>query len=426
MTNPLKGTQVELPPLFLKDNLEQLNGAQKRDRLRTVAGQILTGERVYKCGRHRIGAIVTISASSTGAMFNGVETCGSIWHCPVCAEKISNKRRLEVAAAIDGTKERRGGVYMLTLTMKHAPFDKCAALKDAVAMAWRKLQNTRAWRSIKEDRQIFGTIRALEITHGANGWHPHLHILLLTENELSEHEQEETRLEIFEQWDKKIYALTGQYCHADACDLRPTNSSEYLTKGADRKAGKMKWGADREISKANIKQGKGGKTPFELLEAAYYGNRQAAAMFAEYAAAFKGARHITWTHGLKDFFEIAEILDEKIAEISPEKVAGQDELPFSEDLNMRMIVALDRGTWAAVCRHNLRPDLLDAAYKHGRAGVVGLLAKYGLSVWLGTGHINEDQTNAQFSNDGKVIFNRVTARPPRLTEMPHSATPWKD
>lgn len=407
---PLKGTQAVLPPPYQKADLSTLSNAQIRDRLRTVSGNILSDERVYKCGRHRLGSIVTISANAVGAMFGGVETCGSIWHCPVCAEKIANKRRLEVAQAIDGTKKLSGGVYLLTLTMQHAPFDKCQDLKEAVATAWRKLQNTRAWRRIKDEYQIFGTIRAIEITHGENGWHPHLHILLVAENTLSPDDLELLRFAIFEQWDKKIYDLTGKKCSPDACDLRPTNSSEYLTKGS-----KMKWGADHEIAKANLKRGKSGSTPFELLEYSYNGDKQATALFAEYARTFKGARHITWSRGLKEFFGINEISDEELAEKELEKRREQGELPFYENLDMRVIVAIDTGTWAAIGKYHLKPEILDVAYNKGREGVIDFLANYGLSVYLGEKSEIGLAPNNSFSSIGKVLRQSPDHKPTRMT-----------
>jgi hypothetical protein len=36
----------------------------------------------------------------------------------------------------------------------------------------------RNWISLKKNISLAGTIRSVEITHGMNGWHPHLHALV--------------------------------------------------------------------------------------------------------------------------------------------------------------------------------------------------------------------------------------------------------
>lgn len=53
------------------------------------------------------------------AFFQGVETCGSVWHCPVCAPKIAEKRRVEVGQAIERHFADGGMAIMVTLTIPH-------------------------------------------------------------------------------------------------------------------------------------------------------------------------------------------------------------------------------------------------------------------------------------------------------------------
>jgi len=45
--------------------------------------------------------------------------------------------------------------------------------------AWRRTTTGRAGKDFRKLLGIKGTIRALEVTHGQNGFHPHLHVLLL-------------------------------------------------------------------------------------------------------------------------------------------------------------------------------------------------------------------------------------------------------
>ncbi len=136
---------------------------QKRHRLRRTAGALLQKERVRKCGTARHSETVDIHRSSTGAHFTGLETCGSVWHRPVCAAKIAEQRREEVAQVIDGVKEMGGCAYMLTLTMRHQREDKLAELKEQIVNGWRKVQNRRAYRDIKTDLGLLGVIRGAKL-----------------------------------------------------------------------------------------------------------------------------------------------------------------------------------------------------------------------------------------------------------------------
>jgi hypothetical protein len=62
------------------------------------------------------------------------------------------------------------------------------------------------------------------------------------------------------------------------------------------------------------KAAKGGRSPFDLLRS-YLNDRdrQAGALFVEYANAFKGKRQLVWSQGLKDLFSVQEQTDEETA-----------------------------------------------------------------------------------------------------------------
>ena len=70
------------------------------------------------------------------------------------------------------------------------------------------------------------------------------------------------------------------------------------------------------MTKAHIKKGKaGGETPHDLLRAvlADKNDKQAMALFAEFAKAFKGKRQLSWSNGLKARFGLADKNDEELA-----------------------------------------------------------------------------------------------------------------
>lgn len=69
---------------------------------------------------------------------------------------------------------------MVTLTMPHHAGDELRELLDRLLAAWRRVRATRTVREILA-RRVGASVRALEITIGDNGWHPHIHLLWQTD-----------------------------------------------------------------------------------------------------------------------------------------------------------------------------------------------------------------------------------------------------
>lgn len=290
-----------LPPL--KSDPDQRLAA--RYALRRSIASILKDDslRVCSCGSSRAVAVDILTGDEGSPFFAGIETCGSVWVCPVCAGKIMRKRAEEITTAINMHEDAGGQVYMLTLTAPHLMHERCEDLLDTVRNSWRKMQAGAPWKRIKEAFGIEHTIRALETKHGRHGWHNHLHLLLFTTGPA---EIEALKWRLFERWAKIVKRMSGKECSYQAIDLRlvetPEDIGDYLNKAA------------QEITELHVKGGKGGGlTPFQLAERGANGDRKARARFREFAAAFKGARHLTWSRGAKAAFGLVDISDDQAA-----------------------------------------------------------------------------------------------------------------
>jgi hypothetical protein len=323
--------------------------------LRRSIGRILSGGdfRVSTCGSARAVAIDILTGDSGSTFFAGVETCGSISTCPVCGAKIMRKRAEEITTAIEAHKEAGGSVYMLTLTAPHLIHERCADLLDTVRGSWRKMQAGAPWKRIKAEYGIEHTIRALETKYGRNGWHNHLHLLLFTAEPV---EIEALKWRLFERWAKIVKRSSGKECSYQAIDLRQVKTEkeigEYLNKAA------------LEISELHNKGGKGGGlTPFQLAERAAGGDRKARARFREYAAAFKGARHLTWSRGAKAAFGLAEISDEQAA---------------TDKDQCHVAARIERDDYEIVRTFMREAELLTIARDGGQAAVDRFLDRLGL------------------------------------------------
>ena len=165
--------------------VDPMAGRVQRFILQAVARKFLPKSRTDKCLRLRQkGKEVEVwkSHEFKTASFAGLQTCGSVWACPVCAAKIAERRRGEIIAAMAAHKAAGGTVTMLTLTCPHQRTDNLADLLAKQAKALNSFWNDRQVKAVSKSMGIIGQIRALEVTHGRlspsnNGWHPHYHVL---------------------------------------------------------------------------------------------------------------------------------------------------------------------------------------------------------------------------------------------------------
>ena len=292
-------------------------------RLRATAAKILMFERVAKCGCQPILGHVDIRIQEGNAFYAGIETCGSIWVCPVCAPKIAETRRLEVEQAISTHNASGGDAWMATLTIPHHKFQSARELRLAVAKTWRKVIAGSPWSRAKKRSGIIGMIRALEVTHGGNGWHPHLHVVLLLSGQAREWEAERLGEFIYLRWARFIEKDGFGECSKQAFSFKKAYSTkevgDYLTKhGAGEEVARKAWGVDAELTKPAFKTGKsnGSRTPWQILQDAANGCKQSCALFREYGEAFKGAQQLTWTAGLKALYCVEDNSDEAISDMT--------------------------------------------------------------------------------------------------------------
>jgi hypothetical protein len=85
----------------------------------SVARKFLPMSRTNNCLRLRQGSKqiqVWQSTEHKTTSYSGLQTCGSVWACPVCSAKIAERRRVEIMAAMAAHKAAGGWVNLLTLT----------------------------------------------------------------------------------------------------------------------------------------------------------------------------------------------------------------------------------------------------------------------------------------------------------------------
>lgn len=308
--------------------------------------------RTHDCRFVRRERDVTIKYSPQfkSAHFTGVATCGSVWACPVCCALIQQRRRAELTQLIEWAYAQGYKPCMVTFTFPHTSFDTLAGLQGALADAFKRLRSGNVWTLFKKRCGFGGLVRSLEVTHGANGWHPHTHELWLVKP-LSPSERADFLADLKARWRKVCQAsglldagdkIKGFHFDLHSVDVRfDVSDSDYLAKQDQSRA----WGADREIATSSSKSGRAkGVHPHEFLIRRAPGDRS---RYFEYLDAMKGKSQLFWSHGLKDAVGIQEVSDEVVAQEAREDAFDLGKVSAAE--------------WDVVRKKRKHAPLLDAA-----------------------------------------------------------------
>lgn len=321
-----------------------------------AARVLLPMERIHNClravtaGRANVG--VWMSNEHQRAHYKNLQTCGSVWHCPVCAAKISETRRAELEAAIAVHKASGGEVLLLTLTNSHHKRDRLADLLEGQTKALTLFRGGKKAVALFKGMGVVGMVRAWEVTHGASGWHPHFHILVFLARPLDD----------LAGWRDCLARRWQNCCKAARLPLPDLIHGCDLQDGSYAARYASKWGLPEEMTKGHIKKGReGGKTPFDLLgEFAETGDMEPARLFQEYAICFKGKRQLVWSPGLKARLKIEERTDDQVA-------AGGDEGAF-------LLGLLDLEQWRTIVHSDQRAKVLEVAESQGWAAVLAFVS----------------------------------------------------
>lgn len=294
----------------------------QRFALQSAARSLFPKSRLDKCLRLRQkGKEVQVlkSVEHKTASYSGLQTCGSVWRCPVCSAKIAERRRAEIIAAMSAHKAKGGCVNMLTLTCPHQIKDNLADLLAKQAKALNAFWNGRKSKAVFKEMGVIGQIRALEVTHGRksgsnNGWHPHYHVLQFGGVGVDLARFDPAHML---DWQVRLYLIWARCCVN--AGLGEPSYAHGLKLDDGSKAAKYvsKWGLEDEMTKGHTKKATHGETPFDFLRAylADKKDKQAAALFVEFAQTFEGKRQLHWSSGLKKRFAIGEKTDDQLAAV---------------------------------------------------------------------------------------------------------------
>lgn len=254
-----------------------------RARLRSVSQD----RRTRTCGAICVregGAAIEVKRTLKGAAarWQGIGRCGHVHTCPVCAAEIRAKRRDQVIRAVSAGMKHKPELswVMVTFTIRHHYGADLEVLRRGLMTAFRKTRQRgtvqRMWK-----RMVAATIRAFEVTHGAHGWHPHVHVLVQTERW-----SDQERAELVRTWRQVVAKVLGEKHIPDedigikwSRPIRSATGASYLTKlGLE-----MSWGEKRA-------RGVRSRGPWSIARDAVDGDAQSVMLWRDYERATKGLR----------------------------------------------------------------------------------------------------------------------------------------
>lgn len=332
--------------------------------IQAVISDILDKERVSSCLRAILPRVDTVevlySAKVKRAHFGNLMVCGSVWACPVCAAKITERRRLELEAGLAGWK---GGVIAGDFTFQHTREDTLDDLKKVLSKCYRRLQMGKGWELFKKRWGIVGSLTSSEITWGQGaGWHPHKHVLFFSEGKDIEQNYLQIQEELSERF-RGFLADEGRYAHPDIGVFFKAGDALHNLDYA------CKWGLDYEMTKGHVKKGRGDNySPFELASwAGATGEYLPVQLFREYYSVYKGSNQLNWSKGMRSMLALGvEKTDEELA--------------AEQEQDAIILATLARDAWKIICQKGKRGELLEAASLGSKEFLDMFFEKFGINV----------------------------------------------
>jgi hypothetical protein len=290
----------------------------------------------------------------------------------VCARKVNARRAVEIGAALTEWQRRGGSLVMVTLTMRHHLGHRLSQELDALLGSWRNVNGSAVWRKWLGRLGSPGLVRVVEVTWGANGWHAHLHFVLLVSAATSAREVSDLSAWLFPKWSREVsrHGMPGALARGqDAHLVDSATASDALGSYLSKPPPDAPMDLGRELTGAASKSARSafGTSPAWSLLGDFLvtGDADVLDRWHEYERATHGRRQIAWSRGLRDLLAIGQEVDD--LDVATE-AAGDEPVVF-----------ISRAGWATVLGlPEPSSRVLAAMNDHGATGLRAYLDAHGV------------------------------------------------
>ncbi len=341
--------------------------------------------RLFWCGRVPVSYPQTKnievhkSLESQKAFYKNLQSCDSVWICPLCSLRISSQRVKKIQAAMDywGDLSECHQTLFVTSTMPHTINQSLHHVRSSFMKARRRMHRQKKLKrtpefvpffEICENFGIVGTITGIETTYGKNGWHYHSHEIYFMSWPLSAEAIGKLKVLLVEAWKRALIAEKVAIENDSAffkrsIDIEKVTADSNIASYVSKTGGG--WTASHELVKSQAKKGHiGSKSIFDIaLEIAKNINKKVnQRLFREYAKEMTGKRQLFCSKGLASLVHYDEIEDEDL----------QEDQELSEYLGT--IKTLD---WDIIRRKELRGEVLEICISSGFDAAIKFIRKMG-------------------------------------------------
>lgn len=306
----------------------------------------------------------------------GLATCGSVWADPVCSAKILARRGLEIGAMLTVALADGYTLGLVTLTEAHFRTQALAELWGAAGVAWGKATTGSRWAAACKRSGVVGWVRVWEVTEGVNGWHVHVHAVVVLGPGADASALEDVAGGMFGRWARSLERSglrkplrIGQDWHLVAGEAAGSELAEYLSKlGLVPEAVAGSLGLELTHTQPGRTRAATKTRPVWSLHQDYAQAPSKALLrrIHEWEQVSKGRRQIGYSAGFRDLFGVS-------LESTDEEIAAEEMGSASDDL-----VVILAGGWARMVAQPSRiRQLLDAAEVGGLHLVRALLDEWG-------------------------------------------------
>lgn len=305
----------------------------------------------------------------------GVETCGSVWSCPVCSARIAAHRNTELNKVNTAWREKGGSILFATLTMRHSYGDSLKDLWDGLSASWARVTSGKGYQTLKDEFGIEGFVRVVEVTHGDNGWHVHTHAAFYMDRELSDFDLAQLEQRLYGRWvnalDKDGFTASQAHGVDIIRTMEGSGLGAYMTKFALTHSSlvqEMTNGQNKIAKKSN-------RVPFRILaDIVENGDTADMALWETWETVSRGRRMMSWSKGLRDVAKLSrELTDEEIVAL--------------DQLHGTTVLSVPSKSWASLMRNGEAADILSTLENEGIITTANLLASLGV---MPTIHVNPE------------------------------------